>query len=781
SGGTVTTVTAYSSAYQILLRRLTTKTQTVNIDDEEVEEALDKLTRGWQEVVRDLGLCLKIQPSESGDTVQLPAKGTAGYLYRAAAGGITTANTVSGVTAVTPWTGVLPGLTTNANRLSAKADLNLNHVIDVRDYGATGDGTTDDAPAIQAAYAAAIAAQVSDASDSAVLTTYGRPTLYFPKGVYNISESISQGVANGFLRIEGSDAIIHIADGQYAFDVGPYTYISGLQFQDGAYALKVSSGAAESRVSIVECRFTGQTTAAILEDNTCGNGTVLVVDRCRLISPSTGTSQILHADSGDMTIFRDCWIYGASGNNSVFDATCTLYLENCLLNPYHDLEAWVDQRANLHITHCRFGGENDVNNLVRCYTAAAAFPAGPETELKITNSSVYTPGDPNVVSFYGIPNHVQITDNAGFTTATRLWFDSSIDMDDVNNVGSYDGHWDVARNTWPIAGQINTGPASAQKGIIFAQDDHRRHTLAELNAADYLVNASGWDAGYGRSSATNCGTTSVPADDEDGTLGNGLYTATADGQYFALGYTTMLNGLSAQILTAAVTATVLSDYTVELQLTAHHAVMIRTVGPGRHTLCLPFYYDANGPDTVQLAAYNMKTGASVQVERFQILAGEHEVIGKRANLVGTAAPVASAWHKGDTLRVLAPAAGGAREYVCTAGGTPGTWEPAGAIGGVIEDVNNITADITNFYTHGLHIISSNAAEITGALADGTVVGQRVKFVCKVAGNNIDISVSHHVTSDPEVIRLDAAKEAVELVWDGTDWVETDVVGAVSYP
>jgi hypothetical protein len=66
------------------------------------------------------------------------------------------------------------------------------------------------------------------------------------------------------------------------------------------------------------------------------------------------------------------------------------------------------------------------------------------------------------------------------------------------------------------------------------------------------------------------------------------------------------------------------------------------------------------------------------------------------------------------------------------------------------------------------------------LADGTVLGQRVAFVCKTAGNNIDISVAHHVTSDPEVIRLDAAKDGVELVWDGTDWVET-WTNSTAYP
>lgn len=99
---------------------------------------------------------------------------------------------------------------------------------------------------------------------------------------------------------------------------------------------------------------------------------------------------------------------------------------------------------------------------------------------------------------------------------------------------------------------------------------------------------------------------------------------------------------------------------------------------------------------------------------------------------------------------------------------------------VIRDVNNVTADLVTFAGSDTYIIDSSSAGITGTLADGTIVGQEVTFVCKVAGNNIDISVEHHVTSDPEVIRLDAALDVVTLVWDGTDYCEVYTV-STAYP
>jgi len=101
-------------------------------------------------------------------------------------------------------------------------------------------------------------------------------------------------------------------------------------------------------------------------------------------------------------------------------------------------------------------------------------------------------------------------------------------------------------------------------------------------------------------------------------------------------------------------------------------------------------------------------------------------------------------------------------------------------GDLCYDVHRISADVASFDTYGLHIIDSSQTAITGTLADGKIVGQRVKFVCKKAGHNIDIVVAHHATQDPETIRLTAAKQWVELVWDGTDWVETGGSGQ-TYP
>ncbi|WP_158301564.1 right-handed parallel beta-helix repeat-containing protein [Paenibacillus mesophilus] len=48
--------------------------------------------------------------------------------------------------------------------------------------------------------------------------------------------------------------------------------------------------------------------------------------------------------------------------------------------------------------------------------------------------------------------------------------------------------------------------------------------------------------------------------------------------------------------------------------------------------------------------------------------------------IGAAAPTSGAWVQGDIVYADAPSAGGTIGWVCTAGGTPGTWKPFGDIG-----------------------------------------------------------------------------------------------------
>jgi len=96
------------------------------------------------------------------------------------------------------------------------------------------------------------------------------------------------------------------------------------------------------------------------------------------------------------------------------------------------------------------------------------------------------------------------------------------------------------------------------------------------------------------------------------------------------------------------------------------------------------------------------------------------------------------------------------------------------------DVNSVTADVNSLSGSRYYIIDSSGGAMDPNLYDGESIGDTVTIMMKVAGNNCDVSIEHHVTSDPEVIRFDAAGETADFVWDGTDWVAVRLTGA-TYP
>ena len=80
-------------------------------------------------------------------------------------------------------------------------------IVNVLDYGAKGDGTTDDTSAIQAAATAAF---------YPIASNYGGGVLFFPRGTYKITTSITLPNAQFHIRGEGTASVIQ-ATGCSAF------------------------------------------------------------------------------------------------------------------------------------------------------------------------------------------------------------------------------------------------------------------------------------------------------------------------------------------------------------------------------------------------------------------------------------------------------------------------------------------------------------------------------------------------------------------------------------
>jgi len=208
SGGTVTTTSAYSSAYEILILRSTAKTQALNIDDEDVEDALDKIVRLLQDLAERVGRSIRVPVGDYNDTTELSPSGTAGYLYRQADGDVTSVAQVDAadLTVTNYWqtrvetdtsaSEALAGLgltsywqtrvETDTNAPEARAGLVAQKQawVDVTEspYNATPDVATDQSAALQAAIDAALA---------------GGMGLLIPPGTYRVETGLVVGDDSG--------------------------------------------------------------------------------------------------------------------------------------------------------------------------------------------------------------------------------------------------------------------------------------------------------------------------------------------------------------------------------------------------------------------------------------------------------------------------------------------------------------------------------------------------------------------------------------------------------
>jgi parallel beta-helix repeat protein len=193
-GGTVTFTTAPASGTTVVLSRDVSPTQdrssSVLTRAVNIRDALDKLTLGWQDLRQSLGLSLRMDVGVYGADMNLPAgwQLTAGYPYWDTAGWSLATPTATDLSVSGAWEDIVDGTTSSlANARAVRIQLGRTVYDVVADYGAKGDGVTDDTLAIQAASVAA---------------ADGNCVLFFPPGDYVMSyqgtdSQISQGTDDG--------------------------------------------------------------------------------------------------------------------------------------------------------------------------------------------------------------------------------------------------------------------------------------------------------------------------------------------------------------------------------------------------------------------------------------------------------------------------------------------------------------------------------------------------------------------------------------------------------
>jgi hypothetical protein len=183
--------------------------------------------------------------------------------------------------------------------------------LNVRDFGAVGDGTTDDTDALIAT-AAALRAQLVRVTPVGGSGEAAFPSVMFPAGVYVISAPIEWG-PNAKLVADGSVIIKSTHSGQaFTFTAGYMVRMDGLTFLGGTTAIKFTNNNVNGgRLLVNDCRFQGTTDRAVLACPVTPPyfSNHVVLRGCKWF----GCAQAL-TTWADITTVEDCWLQWSEAN-----------------------------------------------------------------------------------------------------------------------------------------------------------------------------------------------------------------------------------------------------------------------------------------------------------------------------------------------------------------------------------------------------------------------------------------------------------------------------------
>lgn len=296
--------------------------------------------------------------------------------------------------------------------------------LNVKDFGAKGDGETDDTAAIQRALDAAAASNRTAKDTLEVPYVSGVPSIagfhyhstsrevLFPSGHYRVTSPLDPADVDT-IRGEGHPWIEQANHEQDVFhsEKGLRQVFVGLILKGGKTHLNLGNANEDNGMLIIEnCKFYGSGEAAIrMRKNS--NSTTLLIQNCQCVD----CEQILVTHT-DFTHIRDCWFScGRSTDGALIEnrAHTLLTLDNVCGVPLVNGrdQRWIDNHGNLLCRNVRFGGES--GGFAPVVNFAKYRPCAGGVRVLLDSCSVSAMGNNKrkcAVSCEEVPNLIEIRD-----------------------------------------------------------------------------------------------------------------------------------------------------------------------------------------------------------------------------------------------------------------------------------------------------------------------------------------------------------------------------------
>jgi len=308
--------------------------------------------------------------------------------------------------------------------------------VNVLDFGAKGDGRTDDTEAIRAAVKAACERRmIPQHPQYGYFVSFAE--VYFPSGHYIISDTIDITA----VKIHGENyAALEQKNPEKDIFFTPDAWrqvIEGLTFLGGRIQLNLGNGNVDGgHVTVRDCHFKNSAGAAV-QMRKGSNSTFFKVANCVVINCQQAV--INHCD---MAVISDCWISTSREmkNKAVIENHGVMHVENLLGVPRvrrgeegFSLEwvdpqgtkrtasnqRWIDNYGAVHIKNSRFGGEGGGFSAIWNYTARGI--------VTLENCYVYN-AQSAAIYFVEIPDVITVRNNSGFEDSFIFRVDGSLDL-----------------------------------------------------------------------------------------------------------------------------------------------------------------------------------------------------------------------------------------------------------------------------------------------------------------------------------------------------------------